>query len=92
MTGSFYARTNVCCLDKEYYATHYEDGVYYAEAPVRSNSSNTIVAGGEKTIKALQRAPSVATKRAGSLMRSQSKRSYVPPPRCSETYNASLQR
>lgn len=74
-------------IDKEYYERYYRDGVYYAATdnvpPLPSEQA------GNK-LKALQRAPSVATKRASTLLRRSTTTSRgrgTPAPRCSETYN-----
>ncbi|KAI7874937.1 hypothetical protein K492DRAFT_173924 [Lichtheimia hyalospora FSU 10163] len=73
--------------DKEYYERYYRDGVYYAATdnvpPLPSETSSN-------KLKALQRAPSVATKRASTLLRRSTTNSRgrgTPAPRCSETYN-----
>ncbi|KAL1933917.1 hypothetical protein VTP01DRAFT_8007 [Rhizomucor pusillus] len=75
--------------DKEYYERHYHDGVYYAPdtvlPPPPSRANNT------SPIKQLHRAPSIATKRASTLLRGgQGKKAPSVLPRCSETYNASM--
>lgn len=80
-----YAKSDM--IDKEYYERYYRDGVYYAATddvpPLPSETS------GNK-LKALQKAPSVATKRASTLLRRSTTTSRgrgTPAPRCSETYN-----
>ena len=69
-------------LDKDYYDRCYKDGVYHATETLSQPTATDKI----------RRAPSAATKRAGTILRRQSKRRPATPPRCSETYNANYER